>query len=407
MAELVGVVFQDPAAGFVTDLVEEELAYGMEQLGVAPGVMRKRVEETLDLLGIAHLRRRPVATLSGGEQQRVAIGAVLTAHPRVLVLDEPTSALDPTAAEEVLAAVARLVHDLAMTVVMAEHRLERVVQYADLAVRLDGSGMGLGGPPADVLATGDTAPPVVMLGRLAGWDPVPLTIRDARRHADGAAAAATRRSAPAAYAPTGAGRAQGQGCHRHPRLHRGGALARPRGRGGRGGRPHGSQRLGQDVAVVGVAGQRSAARRRGHRGRKRSRRGDPFRSTPPRCHGAPRSRRPAVRRLGRRRVCRRRRRVGGPAGNVPGPARPDPSRRPGRPASCRPLRGPAVGAGARHPARRLPAGTAARRADPGPRLHRQAPPERGARLARSRGTGGDRRHPRCRVRRLDRAAGWW
>ena len=59
MAELVGVVLQDPAAGFVTDLVEEELAYGMEQLGVPPGVMRKRVEETLDLLGIAHLRRRP------------------------------------------------------------------------------------------------------------------------------------------------------------------------------------------------------------------------------------------------------------------------------------------------------------------------------------------------------------
>ncbi len=184
MAELVGVVLQDPAAGFVTDLVEEELAYGMEQLGVPSGVMRKRVEETLDLLGIAHLRRRPVADLSGGEQQRVAIGAVLTAHPRVLVLDEPTSALDPTAAEEVLAAVARLVHDLAMTVVMAEHRLERVVQYADLAVGLDGSGVGRSGLPADVLATGDTAPPVVMLGRLAGWDPVPLTIRDARRHAE-------------------------------------------------------------------------------------------------------------------------------------------------------------------------------------------------------------------------------
>ena len=106
------LVGQDPLAGFVTDTVEEELAYGMEQLGLPPDVMRRRVEETLDLLGLADLRDRPLRTLSGGQQQRVAIGSVLTAHPRVLVLDEPTSALDPAAAEEVLAALHRLVHDL-------------------------------------------------------------------------------------------------------------------------------------------------------------------------------------------------------------------------------------------------------------------------------------------------------
>ena len=80
---VVGVVGQDPLAGFVTDTVEEELAYAMEQLAVAPDVMRKRVEETLDLLGIADLRHRPLRTLSGGQQQRVAIGSVLTAHPSV------------------------------------------------------------------------------------------------------------------------------------------------------------------------------------------------------------------------------------------------------------------------------------------------------------------------------------
>ncbi|MBA2337848.1 MAG: ATP-binding cassette domain-containing protein, partial [Acidimicrobiia bacterium] len=183
MADLVGVVSQDPAAGFVTDVVEDELAYGMEQLGVAPGVMRQRVEETLDLLGIAHLRRRTVATLSGGEQQRVAIGAVLTAHPRVLVLDEPTSALDPTASEEVLAAITRLVHDLGMTVMVAEHRLERVVQYADMVIDLDRCGAATAGPPRTVLSASGVGPPVVMLGRLAGWEPVPLSIREARRHA--------------------------------------------------------------------------------------------------------------------------------------------------------------------------------------------------------------------------------
>ncbi|MEZ5270026.1 MAG: ABC transporter ATP-binding protein [Microthrixaceae bacterium] len=105
LADVVGVVGQDPLAGFVTDVVEDELAYSMEQLGVPADAMRKRVEEMLDLLGLAELRSRALADLSGGQQQRVAIGAALTAQPRILVLDEPTSALDPTAAEEVLAAV--------------------------------------------------------------------------------------------------------------------------------------------------------------------------------------------------------------------------------------------------------------------------------------------------------------
>ena len=183
LAHVVGVVGQDPLAGFVTDTVEDELAYTMEQLAVPPAAMRKRVEETLDLLGIAELRRRPLRTLSGGQQQRVAIGAALTAHPAVLVLDEPTSALDPTAAEDVLAAITRLVHDLGTTVVVAEHRLERVAQYADRLVLLTGDGRVVSGPPADVLADSPVAPPVVELGRLAGWDPLPLSVRDARRRA--------------------------------------------------------------------------------------------------------------------------------------------------------------------------------------------------------------------------------
>jgi energy-coupling factor transport system ATP-binding protein len=183
LADVVGVVGQDPLAGFVTDTVEEELAYAMEQLAIPADVMRKRVEETLDLLGLADLRHRALSELSGGQQQRVAIGSVLTAHPRVLVLDEPTSALDPTAAEEVLAAVTRLVHDLGVTVVLAEHRLERVVQYADRVVNLTGDGTVTDALPADAFRTASVAPPVVDLGRLAGWDPLPLSVRDARRAA--------------------------------------------------------------------------------------------------------------------------------------------------------------------------------------------------------------------------------
>ncbi|MFJ6544508.1 ABC transporter ATP-binding protein [Streptomyces sp. NPDC091385] len=184
LADVVGTVGQDPLAHFVTDTVEDELAYGMESLGLAPEVMRRRVEETLDLLGLADLRERPIATLSGGQRQRVAIGSVLTPHPRVLVLDEPTSALDPAAAEEVLAVLQRLVHDLGTTVLLAEHRLERVIQYADRVVLLPAPGEApLTGTPAEIMAVSPVYPPVVELGRLADWSPLPLTVRDARRRA--------------------------------------------------------------------------------------------------------------------------------------------------------------------------------------------------------------------------------
>jgi energy-coupling factor transport system ATP-binding protein len=202
LADVVAVVGQEPLAGFVTDVVEDELAYGMESLGISPQVMRRRVEETLDLLGLTTLRARPLATLSAGEQQRVAIGAALTTNPQVLVLDEPTSALDPPAAEEVLAALTRLVHDLGITALVAEHRLERVVQYADTVIYLPGRGAAIEiGPPAAIMTTAAVAPPVVQLGRWAGWSPVPLSIRDART-------AATELRARLAVVPLPAPRSQ-------------------------------------------------------------------------------------------------------------------------------------------------------------------------------------------------------
>ena len=180
LADAVAFVPQDPGASFVLDRVEEELAYGMENLGVDPAHMRRRVEEMLDLLDIEPLRTRSVRSISGGERQRVAIAAALAAGPRILVLDEPTSQLDPQGAEHVFAALQRLVHDQGMTVILAEHRLERVAGQVDLALGFD-EGRVISGDPAAVIRRLALGPPVARLGRLVGWDPVPLTVRDARR----------------------------------------------------------------------------------------------------------------------------------------------------------------------------------------------------------------------------------
>ncbi|UQX87269.1 ATP-binding cassette domain-containing protein [Jatrophihabitans telluris] len=186
LADVVGVVGQNPRAGFVTDVVEDELAYTMESLAIPRDVMRRRIEDVLDLLSLAELRDRPLSTLSGGQAQRVAIGSVMTAHPRVLVLDEPTSALDPASAEEVLAVIQRLVHDNGLTVLMAEHRLERVVHYADSVVVMPGGGRPIEyGDPAAMMRLSPVFPAVVELGRDLEWDPLPLTVRDARRRSAG------------------------------------------------------------------------------------------------------------------------------------------------------------------------------------------------------------------------------
>lgn len=182
LADVVGYVGQDPRAGFVTDTVEEELAFAMEQLAVPHDTMRKRVEETLDILGIAELRDRPLSTLSGGQAQRVAIGSVLTAGPKILVLDEPTSALDPTAAEEVLATLVRLVHDLGITAIVAEHRLERIILFADEIITMR-DGRVTAGEPSAMLEDSPLAPPIIQLGKLASLSPLPRSVRDARRAA--------------------------------------------------------------------------------------------------------------------------------------------------------------------------------------------------------------------------------
>jgi energy-coupling factor transport system ATP-binding protein len=199
LADLVGFVHQDPEAQFVVDHVETDLAFVLENLGTDQQAMRRRVEEVLDALAIAHLRDRSPATLSGGERQRCAIAGALASAPAVLVLDEPTSQLDPQGADDVLAALARLNADLGTTILIAEHRLERAAPLAHRAVVVERGRIAADGEPGRVVAGYDGAPPVTQLGRLLGWDPLPLTVREAR-----ARAAGEPRPAPTAPPATGA-----------------------------------------------------------------------------------------------------------------------------------------------------------------------------------------------------------
>jgi energy-coupling factor transport system ATP-binding protein len=199
LSRVVGFVFQDPAAQFVVDVVEAEIAFALENAGLPPAEMRQRVEEVLDLLDLARLRDRPLEALSGGERQRVAIAAALALRPPLLVLDEPTSQLDPQAAEELLQALVRLNEELGLTVVLAEHRLDRVLRYVDRMVYLPGAGLPLiAGAPRAVLAQSSLQPPLVRLGLTLDWQPLPLTIKEALPFAQPQRAAF---DAPSATAP--------------------------------------------------------------------------------------------------------------------------------------------------------------------------------------------------------------
>lgn len=184
LARHVGFVFQDPESQLLTNRVTDDIAFSLEQIGVAPATMRKRVEEMLDLVGVAHLRDRAPSTLSGGERQRVAIASALALHPQLLVLDEPTSQLDPWGAEEVVAALSRMNDDLGLTIVLAEHRLERVLSHVDTVRLLDDDGSPTDGTPAEIAhaVAAVALPPVSQIGRALGWQDIPLTVKQARAH---------------------------------------------------------------------------------------------------------------------------------------------------------------------------------------------------------------------------------
>ena len=139
-AHRIGYVNQQPESSFVADTVEEELAYGLEQLGVSPVEMTLRVLEIAEYFELDGLLKTPLANLSGGQQQRVAVGAAIAAGQKILLLDEPTSALDEAASVETLKMLRKLSREYAVTVLIAEHRVDRLLEQVDSVVVVNGDG---------------------------------------------------------------------------------------------------------------------------------------------------------------------------------------------------------------------------------------------------------------------------
>jgi energy-coupling factor transporter ATP-binding protein EcfA2 len=183
LSQHIGYVTQNPENQALLDRVEPEIAFALENAAVPAQEMRVRVEEVLDLLDLSPLRNRLLTSLSGGERQRVAIASVLALRPQILLLDEPTSQLDPKSAEDVLRSLVRLNEDLGLTVIVSEHRLERVLRYADRVVFLEQGRIQIDDDVHSALREMPQVPPIIELGRILDWEPLPLTVKEGRQEA--------------------------------------------------------------------------------------------------------------------------------------------------------------------------------------------------------------------------------
>lgn len=182
VSSTVGFVFQDPEAQNVLDKVEDELAFGLENAAVPQEEMGRRITEVLSILELDAFRDRQISTLSGGERQRVAIASVLVLLPRVIVLDEPTSQLDPLSANQLLKYLVRLNQKWGVTVILTEHRLERISHYATRIVYLEEGRITLDESIESGLMhlSPTSTTPLARLSHSLGWKSTPLSVRDAR-----------------------------------------------------------------------------------------------------------------------------------------------------------------------------------------------------------------------------------
>jgi energy-coupling factor transporter ATP-binding protein EcfA2 len=185
LGALTGVLFQDPETQLVMGSVRAELALALESRGHGAGEVARGVEEVALALGIDQLLDRSTHELSGGEQQRVALGAALAGRPQVVLLDEPTSQLDPVAGDELIGLLRRLNQEWDTTIVLCEHRLERCLSAADRVIALHGGRVAHDGPPAEFLEWAARAAPALQtpgarLFSLAGLSPAPVGVKQAR-----------------------------------------------------------------------------------------------------------------------------------------------------------------------------------------------------------------------------------
>ena len=156
IAKVAGSVLQDIDAQMVASVVEDELLFGLENFGIDHREIEGRIASALDAVGIADLRHREIATLSGGQKQKVAIAAILATAPRVIVMDEPTSALDPVSARDVFEVLRRAKELTGMTVILIEQTVALLAEYCDRVVVIDQGRIALDGTPTDVFSHGQT-----------------------------------------------------------------------------------------------------------------------------------------------------------------------------------------------------------------------------------------------------------
>ncbi|HEY5045426.1 MAG TPA: ATP-binding cassette domain-containing protein [Solirubrobacteraceae bacterium] len=182
---LAGVLFQDPETQLVMSSVRAELALGLESRGRSAAAVARGVEEVALALGIDALLDRSTHELSGGEKQRVALGAALAGRPKVVLLDEPTSQLDPVAGDELIGLLRRLNEEWETTIVLAEHRLERCLGAADRVISLEAGRVTHDGDPRSFLEWSAQHEPSLQtpgakLFALAGLRPAPTGVKQAR-----------------------------------------------------------------------------------------------------------------------------------------------------------------------------------------------------------------------------------
>ncbi len=152
----IGFVFQNPFTQIsgIASTVYEELAYGLENMGVEPEEIRQRIERIMELTKIQEFRDRDPYQLSGGQQQRVALAAILVMDQDVLVIDEPTSQLDPQSTDDVFEII-KLMKSMGKTIVLVEHKMEQIAEYADQIIVLDGGQVVMEGTPKEVFSDPD------------------------------------------------------------------------------------------------------------------------------------------------------------------------------------------------------------------------------------------------------------